>query len=124
MQPRPWTLLAATVFLLVSGLSGAGVGLSLLVALGQVSGATATGLAIGGGFLAYGVALAIAGIGLLVWRRWAWWLGVASIVLGLLVLSALVVGAGSDAVLEGGILLWAAVLALLLAPPTRRSLKA
>jgi hypothetical protein len=105
----------AVVLLLVMGLSGASVGISLGWAT-ATSGlqVTTTAVAIVGGLLAYGLALLASGIGLLLGRGWAWALGVATIGLGLAILLwVLWLSDGRDAVTAGGIAIWAVTLALL-----------
>jgi hypothetical protein len=121
---RSLALILATMLLLVIGLSGMVVGIELLSVLDTAprisTGDSFSGLLFGG-IAAYGAITAIAGLGLALLRRWGWWLGVATIVLGLLGLLAIVIAVGPDSVLYLGILIWAATLAFLVVPGTRRA---
>ena len=107
------------------GLSGLGVGLGLITTLASsATGPVEAGYGIGGGIAAYGLIAALAAFG--VWRGHvlAWWVAVIAIVVGLVLLVRLAtLGGELDAVFVGGIVLWAADLAALVAPGTRRSLR-
>jgi hypothetical protein len=103
----------AIVLLLVEGLSGVGVGLTLLPGMLSTN-AGSTGLAIAAGTLGYGAALSVAAIGILRGRGWGWWLGIAAIAAGLALLVVLVVMTRGDGVLLGGVLIWIVTLGALL----------
>lgn len=104
----------AMAMLLVMGLSGISVGLSLAAAMFGAA-LPPAGVAIPAGLIGYGVALAGGGFGILLGRRWGWPLGVAALVVGVTTLVILlgIVG-GTDAVLAGGLVTWGATLGLLL----------
>lgn len=123
MPGRPTSLLLATVLLLVIGLSGASVGVTLITAMASAPDVPSTGIGIGAGIAGYGAVAAIAGIGVLLRWRPGWWLGLATIVAGLLFLTWLIVALGGlDAVFAFGLVVWAVTLVCLLAPPTRAAL--
>jgi uncharacterized membrane protein (DUF2068 family) len=107
------------------GLSGLGVGIGLITTLASAAaGPVQAGYGIGGGIAAYGLIAALAAFG--VWRgnRLAWWVAVIAIVAGLVLLVRLAtLGGELDAVFVAGVVLWAADLAALVAPGTRRSLR-
>jgi hypothetical protein len=110
---RSPALVLAVVLLLIEGVSGVGVGLTLLGGMLSAAGADA-GTAIAVGMAGYGAALAAAGLALLARRRWGWMLGVVATAIGLVFLIGLLVVAGSaDAVLVGGVGIWGITLAAL-----------
>ena len=124
MHRRPLTLLVAALLLLIIGLSGVSAGISLIVAMGSARDVPLVGVGIGAAIGGYGVLTAVAGIGLLARRRWAWWLGIVSIAAGWLFLVGLVVALGRlDPVFAGGIAIWSVTLACLLVPATRAAAK-
>jgi len=104
----------AMALLLVMGLSGISVGLTLAAASFGAS-LPLAGVAIPAGLIGYGLALAGGGFGILLGRGWGWPLGVVAIVVGVVTLVILlgIVG-GRDAVLAGGLVTWGATLGLLL----------
>jgi hypothetical protein len=104
----------AAGLLLLIGASGVAVGLQLLGAMAGAAGDTRPGIAISAGIAIYGAALVAAGIGVAFRRRWGFGLGLVGIVAGALLLVALLVVARGDAILLGGLLVWAATLACLL----------
>jgi hypothetical protein len=108
----------ATALLLVIGISGAFVGLQLLTALASAPqaapGMTSSGVGISAGMAAYGIALVVAGIGLARRRFWGVVLGVLGIGAGALLLLGLLTIAEDDAVLLGGLVIWAVTLGCLL----------
>jgi hypothetical protein len=108
------------------GLSGLGVGIELITTLASAAAESVeAGYAIGGGIAAYGLIAAVAAFG--VWRGQllAWWVAVIAIAAGLVLLARLAtLGGELDAVFVGGVVLWAADLAALLAPGTRRTVGA
>jgi hypothetical protein len=122
MDGRPQPLLAAIILLVLIGVSGLGVGLT--ITSGMLSAGTPLiGVGIGAGIAGYGALAALAGVGL-IWRhRWSWWLGVGTIVAGVLFLAWLIVLVGGDGVFAFGIVLWGVTLACLLAPATRSSIR-
>lgn len=131
MRNRPPTLIAASSLLVVIGISGlfAAAGLIAVgVRADEVAPAMATdvtrgGLAVGLIMGAYALAAAIAGFAVMARRRAGWWLGVATIALGLGLLGLSLAFVGTlDPILTGGVAIWGVALVLLLAPATRRSL--
>ncbi|HLO36458.1 MAG TPA: hypothetical protein VK194_10265, partial [Candidatus Deferrimicrobium sp.] len=124
MTARPISLILATGFLIVIGLSGMAAGGTFLgsVVNGTVtaSDVRAAGLALGSTMAAYGFATVLAGVGLLLPRRWAWRLGTVLIIAGLVALGGAVIAAGADPILTFGVAIWGATLACLAAPATRR----
>jgi len=113
----PIVRLVAVGLTLLIGLSGLAAGLELLANLPRSpSGPEWTGIAIGGGIAAYGIATIVGAVG--TWRRSrvGWWIAVGVIAVGLaaLVLASRA-GGGLDGLLLGGALFWATTLALVLA---------
>jgi hypothetical protein len=122
MDGRPQPLIAAIILLVLIGVSGLGVGLT--ITSGMLSAGTPlVGVGIGAGIAVYGGLAALAGVGLIWCRRWSWWLGVATIVAGELFLAWLIVLAGGDEVFAFGVVVWGVTLACLLAPATRTSIR-
>jgi hypothetical protein len=127
MTARPVTLIVAAMFLLLIGASGMaagggllGVGLNNSTVTGDVRQA---GLGMGGLMAGYGLATILAGVGLLLRRRWAWRLGLFAIVLGLVALGAAVMAVGQlDPILLFGVAIWGLTFACLLARSTRSAL--
>jgi hypothetical protein len=107
------------------GLSGMGVGIGLITTLGSTAaGPVEAGYGIGAGITAYGLISGLAAFGLWRGNRLAWWIAIVAIVAGLVILVRLAtLGGELDGVFVGGVVLWAADLAALLAPGTRRSLR-
>jgi hypothetical protein len=107
----------ATALLIVIGISGAFVGLQLLIALANapqpVQRTSPSGVAIAAGMAAYGIVLVVSGIGLARRRRWGVVLGAMAIGAGALLLLWLLT-ITEDAVLLGGVVIWAATLGCLL----------
>jgi hypothetical protein len=108
----------ATALLLVIGMSGAFVGLQLLAAVASASdrapGTTASGVGISAGMAAYGIVLVVAGIGLARRRFWGLVLGAIAIGAGEVILVGLLTMTEDDAVLVGGLGIWAVTLGCLL----------
>jgi hypothetical protein len=128
MTGRPVTLLLAAGLLILIGGSGIAAASGLVgIAIGggaSVPGVEPLTLLIGAVMGAYGCALVLAGIALLLFRRWAWWLGIALIAVGLLALLAtLVIGRSPDPVLLSGVAVWSATLVLLVLPQTRGAIR-
>lgn len=134
MAARPTTLVLGSVLLVVIGLSGmaAGAGFLMLLAPGsdeaqrltRIPGVVQSGLAIGAVMAAYALAALVAGIGMWTGRRWAWILGIVTILAGLGILAyCIVLLGGPDPILDFGVVIWAVTLACLLAAPTRRALR-
>jgi hypothetical protein len=134
MTARPTTLVLGSALLVVIGLSGmaAAAGLRMLRApasseaasLARVPGVIQSGGLIGGVMAAYSLAALVAGVGTWTGRRWAWLLGIATILVGLGILAyCLVLLGGPDPILDFGVVVWAVTLACLVAPPTRRTLR-
>ena len=112
--------------LLVIGVSGVAAGAAFFALPGRPDvGADVLRAGVGVGLLmgGYGAAAVIAGIGIIAGRRWAWWLAVVTILGGLALLGVSITIVGSlDPVLTFGVAVWGVTVALLVAPPTRRSL--
>ena len=126
MTGRPATLIAAAVMLIVIGISGVAAGADFLALPASDLGSDVirAGLAMGALIAGYGAAATIAGIGVVLRRRWAWWLGVATMLGGLgLLVFLLAMVRSLDAVVAFGIIVWGVTLALLLAPATRRGVR-
>ena len=94
------------MLLFVEGLSGASVGLTLLIGVAGTAG-LGSSIAVPLGVLAYGVALVAGGIGILLGRRWGWPLATIVVLLA-------VVGF-DDPVLLGGLAIWTVTLVALVA---------
>ena len=107
----------ATALLIVIGISGAFVGLQLLIALANapqpVQGTSASGVAIAAGMAAYGIVL-VAGIGVARRRLPGLVLGAMAIGAGALLLLWLLTITEDDALLLGGVVIWAVTLGCLL----------
>lgn len=115
MPAARFARMLAIVLLLVEGVSGASVGVTLLIGLAGRAGVNGA-ISIPIGILVYGLALVAAAIGWMLRRRWGWPLGTAAIVLGLAVLAVLLVlERGNDPVLVGGVVIWLISLGALLA---------
>jgi hypothetical protein len=126
VSDRPSPLLLAAVLLLVIGLSGLGAGLTIVGAMTNGPVVPIVGMQIGLGIAGYGVLATVASIGLLGRRRAFWWLAVATIGAGLVLLVGLIglIGLASiDPVFATGIVIWGIALACLLAPATRAALR-
>ena len=107
-------LLISVVLLLVEGLSGIGVAVSL-AAVGMATNATITGTGIVAGMAAYGTWLAGAAVGLILRRRLAFPLAIGAVVAGLIVLAWILTLTGPDAVILSGVAIWGVTLACLYA---------
>jgi hypothetical protein len=134
MTARPTTLVLGSALLLVIGVSGmaAAAGFLMLLAppsseaanLGRAPGVVQSGALVGGIMAAYALAALVAGIGTWTGRRWAWLLGIATILVGLGILAyCIVLLGGPDPILDLGVVIWAVTLACLVAAPTRRTLR-
>lgn len=124
MNPRPFPLLIAASLLLVIGLTGLAAGGGLLgVALNtgsQSQGAADLGMAFGSMIAAYGFVTVLAGAALLLLRRWAWKLGIITVVIGMFTLgNAVVASELTIPVLGVGLGVWLATFVLLVLPATR-----
>ena len=134
MTARPTTVVLGSALLLVIGVSGmaAAAGFLMLLAppsseaanLGRAFGVVQSGALVGGIMAAYALAALVAGIGTWTGRRWAWLLGIATILVGLGILAyCIVLLGGPDPILDLGVVIWAVTLACLVAAPTRRTLR-
>ena len=134
MTTRPTTLVLGSALLVVIGVSGmaAAAGFLMLLAppsseaanLGRASGVVQSGALVGGIMAAYALAALVAGVGTWTGRRWAWLLGIVTILVGLGILAyCIVLLGGPDPILDFGVVIWAVTLACLLAPSTRRTLR-
>jgi hypothetical protein len=123
MTARPISLILAAGLLILIGLSGLAAG-SLLLAAAKSGPEVANdvkfaALALGTAIGSYGFAAAIAGVGLVLLRRWAWRLGLATVIIGLVLLAVAIVAAGPDQALALGLAIWGATLACVAARGTR-----
>jgi hypothetical protein len=127
MISRPPSLILAAGLLILIGVPGMAVGGGLLgAASGPGSAPPGLGEAatIGVAIAAYGFAAVFAGVALLLFRRWAWWLGVFLIVIGLAGLVAVNIVVGTfDPILLFGAVVWGANLWFLMAPATRSAVQ-
>jgi hypothetical protein len=111
----------SVVLLLIEGLSGASVGVTLLAAVTGLAGSARAGeivpaIGIPAILIVYGLALVAAAVGILFRRAWGWWLAIGPIVAGLALLLVLWITIGSDdAILLGGVAVWGITLVALLA---------
>ena len=125
MAGRPITLILAAALLLLIGVSGVLAGAGFLgMAVQRPAGVSAdvlqAGIAIGGAMGAYGLAAVLGGMGILAFRRSAWLLAVAVVLIGLVFLGVAVFLGGLEPVLTTGVVIWGATLGLLVVPTTRR----
>ena len=106
---------------MIIGLSGLSVGMSLIAIMPPTVEPSGVGAGIGAAIALYGLAVTIAGVGLILRRaRGAWWLAVVLILAGLAVLVGLTVALGGlDAMFTFGFVVWGLTLACLAAPATR-----
>lgn len=124
MIARPISLILAAGLLILIGFSGMAAGGGLLGLVPQSQSTTAevraAALALGTGMAAYGFIAVLAGVALLILRRWAWRLGIMLAVVGLVLLGGALLAVGPDGILGFGVIVWGATLACLVAPDTRR----
>jgi hypothetical protein len=127
MTTRPWTLIVAAALLLLIGGSGMAAGGSLLgVAINgsMTEDVRGAGLRIGMGIATYGFAAVVAGVGLVLVRRWAWRLGVLLVIVGLVGLVGPLVALGQvDPILASGVVIWGVAFACLISPRTQRAIR-
>jgi len=128
MAGRPITLILAAALLLLIGVSGVLAGAGFLEMAAQRPAGVSpdvlqAGIAIGGAMDAYGLAAVLGGMGILTFRRWAWLLAVAVVLIGLVFLGVAVFLVGLEPVLTTGVVIWGATLALLVVPSTRRAIR-
>jgi hypothetical protein len=123
MTARPISLILAAGLLILIGLSGLAAGSDLLATAKSgpevASDVRFAALALGSTIGSYGFAAAVAGIGLVLLRRWAWRLGLVLVIAGLVLLVVAIVAAGPDRVFTFGLAIWGATFACLLATATR-----
>lgn len=105
----------AIVLLVMIGVPGITVGASLAAAIGGSAPLLVAGL------VGYGVAALAGAAGMILDRRWGWPVGVATVVVGLLILAAILGLTGArDGVIWGGVAIWGVTLAILVAARPRR----
>ncbi|HEX2756598.1 MAG TPA: hypothetical protein VHM48_14110 [Candidatus Limnocylindrales bacterium] len=125
MLARPISLILAAGLLILIGLSGMAAGGGLLSTIANGSSTTAdvraAALAFGTTMAVYGFAAVLAGVGLLIFRRWAWRLGLLLSVVGLVLLTGAQLAAGPDLILGFGVAVWVTTFVCLVAPDTRRA---
>lgn len=123
MTARPISLILAAGLLILIGLSGMAAGGDLLATAKSgaevASDVKFAALALGSTIATYGFAASLAGVGLVLLRRWAWRLGLVLVVVGLVLLVAAIVAAGPDRVFIFGLAIWGATFACLVAGATR-----
>jgi hypothetical protein len=123
MTARPISLILAAGLLILIGLSGMAAGGDLLATAKSgpevASDVRFAALALGTAIGSYGFAASLAGVGLVLLRRWAWRLGLVLVVVGLVLLVVAIVAAGPDRVFTFGLAIWGATLACLVARATR-----
>ncbi len=126
MSPRPISLILAAGLMILIGVSGMAAGGGLLgVALngGSPADIRQVGLAMGSVIAGYGFIVVLAGVGLILFRRWAWRIGLLTMLVGLVALAGAMAGVGSlDPMLLLGVVLWGLALVCLLVPSTRTAL--
>lgn len=126
MSPRPISLIVAAGLLIVIGVSGMAAGGGLLgVALngGSPSDVREVGLAMGSVIAGYGFITVLAGVGLIRFRRWAWRIGLLTMLVGLVALAGAIAGLGAfDPILLVGMGFWGLALVCLLLPSTGAAL--
>ena len=123
MTARPISLILAAGLLILIGLSGMAAGGDLLATAKSgaevASDVKFAALALGTTIGSYGFAASLAGVGLVLLRRWAWRLGLVLVIIGLALLAVAIVAAGPDQVFVFGLAIWGATLACLVARATR-----
>ncbi len=133
MTARPLSLIVAAGLLILIGASGMAAGGGLLgvgmnggpVGSGADESVTRAAIGLGTGIAGYGFAAVLAGVGLILLRRWAWRTGVFLIVLGFIALGGASAAIGTaDPVLLLGVIIWGLTLACLFAGSTRDALAA
>ena len=123
MTARPISLILAAGLLILIGLSGLTAGGSLVAAAKSgpevASDVRFAALALGSTIGTYGFAASLAGVGLVLLRRWAWRLGLVLAIIGLVLLAVAIVAGGPDRIFVFGLAIWGATLACLVARATR-----
>ena len=128
MRVRPLTLALGAALLVLIGASGLMVGIGLVLSAVQnrtgLAEVQRAGFVTGAVFSLYSAPALLAGVGLLLGRRWGWWLGLADLLVGLAILGyTLTLVDGLDPILMFGLVLWLITVGLLLAPATRAALR-
>ena len=123
MTARPIALILAAGLLILIGLSGMAAGADLVATARSgaelASDVKFAALALGTAIGSYGFAASLAGVGLVLLRRWAWRLGLGLAIVGLVLLGVAIVAAGPDRVFVFGLTIWGGTLACLAATSTR-----
>ena len=126
MSPRPISLIVAAGLMILIGVSGMAAGGGLLgVALNgdSPSDVREVGLAMGSVIAGYGFITVLAGVGLIRFRRWAWRIGLFTMLVGLVALAGAIAGIGTlDPILLVGLGFWGLALICLLLSSTRAAL--
>lgn len=126
MSPRPISLILAAGLMILIGVSGMAAGGGLLgVALngGSPADIRQVGLAMGSVIAGYGFVAVLSGVALILFRRWAWRMGLVTMLVGLVALAGALAGVGSfDPRLLLGVAVWGSALVCLLLPSTRTAL--
>ena len=125
MTARPISLILAAGLLILIGLSGMAAGGDLLATAKSGAEVAAdvkfAALALGSTIASYGFAASLAGVGLVLLRRWAWRLGLVIVVIGLALLVVAIVDSRLDTLFGFGLALWGATFACLVAEATRNA---
>jgi len=123
MTARPISLILAAGLLILIGLSGMAAGGDLLATAKSgaevASDVKFAALALGSTIASYGFAASLAGVGLVLLRRWAWRLGLVLVVIGLVLLVVAILASRLEPLFEFGLAIWGATLACLVARATR-----
>ena len=123
MTARPISLILAAGLLILIGLSGMAAGGDLLATAKSgaevASDVKFAALALGSTIASYGFASSLAGVGLVLLRRWAWRLGLVLVVIGLVLLVVAILASRLEPLFEFGLAIWGAALACLVARATR-----
>ena len=123
MTARPISLILAAGLLILIGLSGMAAGGDLAATAKSGADVAAdvrfAALALGSTIASYGFAASVAGVGLILLRRWAWRLGLVLVVVGLVLLVVAIIAAGPDRFFAFGLAIWGATFACLAAGATR-----
>ena len=109
----------------MSGMAAGGGLLGVALNGGFAADVRQVGLAMGTVIAGYGFVTVLAGVGLILLRRWAWRIGLITMLVGLVALAAAIAGVGTiDPILLLGVVFWGLALVCLVLPSTRGGLTA